>query len=232
MKIQVIASSSNGNCYKIDDGDTSLLIECGISYKEIQKALNFKLSKIDACLITHEHKDHSNAYKELLERGTRLVMSQGTKEALGITSKAVKTIKAKEFITIGTFKIMAFDTVHDVAEPLGFLIESIKTKERLVFFTDTIYQKHIFKDIDYYMVECNYVKSILDSKGNIEPSLRNRVVKSHMSLETLLQFLSKTDLKRTKKIYVMHLSDSNSDENLIKRSIQMHTGKIVEICKG
>ena len=71
---------------------------------------------------------------------------------------------------------------------------------------------------------------MLDDK-NIDQSWRNRVVKSHMSLETLLGFLSKTDLKRTKKIYVMHLSDSNSDENYIKTEIKKLTGKIVEICK-
>lgn len=230
MDIQVIASSSTGNCYKISDGDTSLLIECGISYKEIQKALNFKLSSISACLITHEHKDHSKAYKDLLSKGIRLVMSKGTKEALGITEKTVKLIKAKEFINIGTFKIMAFDTIHDVAEPVGFLIESTKTKERLVFFTDTIYMKYTFKNIDYYMCECNYVKKVLDDK-DIDQLWRNRVVKSHMSLETLLDFLSKTDLKRTKTIYVMHLSDTNSDENYIKTEIQKSTGKQVVICK-
>ncbi len=231
MDIQVIASSSTGNCYKISDGDTSLLIECGISYKEIQKALNFKLSSISACLITHEHKDHIKAYKDLLNKGIRLVMSKGTKEALGITEKTVKLIKAKEFINIGTFKIMAFDTIHDVAEPVGFLIESTKTKERLVFFTDTIYMKYTFKNIDYYMCECNYVKKVLDDK-DIDQLWRNRVVKSHMSLETLLDFLSKTDLKRTKTIYVMHLSDTNSDENYIKTEIQKSTGKQVVICKG
>ena len=158
-------------------------------------------------------------------------MSGGTKKALGIESSTVKPIKAKESIIIGTFKIMAFDTVHDVAEPIGFLIESTKTKERLVFFTDTIYMKYTFKDIDYYMCECNYVKKILDDK-DMDQSWRNRVVKSHMSLETLLDFLRKTDLQRTKKIYVMHLSDGNSDGNYIKREIQKLTGKIVEICKG
>ncbi|WP_100065136.1 MBL fold metallo-hydrolase [Miniphocaeibacter massiliensis] len=229
MNIQVIASSSKGNCYKIDDGDTSLLIECGISYKEIQEALNFKISSIKACLITHEHKDHSKAYKDLLNKGIRLVMSKGTKEALGITENTVKLIKAKESIKIGSFNIMAFDTVHDVAEPIGFLIESNKTGERLVFFTDTIYSRYTFKNIDYYMVECNYVKKFLDDK-DINSTWRNRVVKSHMSLETLLQFLASTDLERTKKIYITHLSDTNSDERYIKTEIQKAIGKVIEIC--
>ncbi len=80
------------------------------------------------------------------------------------------------------------------------------------------------------MVECNYVKALLD-ESDIDQSRRNRVVKSHMSLETLLQFLASTDLERTKAIYVMHLSDTNSDEGLIKREIQKLTGKRVVICK-
>jgi len=55
MEILVIASSSRGNAYRISDGKTSLLLECGVPAREIQKALQFQLHKIDGCLITHEH---------------------------------------------------------------------------------------------------------------------------------------------------------------------------------
>ena len=56
MKIEVIASGSKGNCYKINNEDTALLLECGIPYIKIQEKLNFRLSDIDACFISHEHK--------------------------------------------------------------------------------------------------------------------------------------------------------------------------------
>ena len=49
------ASGSTGNCYKISDGGTPLLLECGIKYKDIQKGCGFKLGEIEACLISHEH---------------------------------------------------------------------------------------------------------------------------------------------------------------------------------
>jgi phosphoribosyl 1,2-cyclic phosphodiesterase len=49
------ASGSRGNCYRITDGRTPLLLECGIPYKEIQKGCGFGLSEIRACLISHEH---------------------------------------------------------------------------------------------------------------------------------------------------------------------------------
>lgn len=55
MKIKVIASGSKGNCYLIDDGETKLLIECGIPFKQIQIGCDFKLSSVAACLVSHEH---------------------------------------------------------------------------------------------------------------------------------------------------------------------------------
>jgi len=84
MDIDIFASGSSGNLYRVDDGRTQVLLECGITFARIQKALSFKLSKIDGCLITHEHMDHAKAVKELLLRGTDCYMSKGTAEALEV----------------------------------------------------------------------------------------------------------------------------------------------------
>lgn len=55
IAITPLASGSTGNCYKISDGRTPLLLECGIKYKDIQKGCGFKLREIVGCLISHEH---------------------------------------------------------------------------------------------------------------------------------------------------------------------------------
>jgi phosphoribosyl 1,2-cyclic phosphodiesterase len=55
MFLKVMGSSSQGNCYLLKSESGSLLIECGIQYKKIQQALNFDLSHIQACLVTHDH---------------------------------------------------------------------------------------------------------------------------------------------------------------------------------
>ena len=93
MKIEVIASGSSGNCYKISNEDTTLLIECGIPYKKIQEALNFKTTDIDGVLVSHEHGDHSKACKDLIKAGVDLYMTKGTKEALKLESHRVKTFE-------------------------------------------------------------------------------------------------------------------------------------------
>lgn len=229
MDIQVIASGSKGNCYTISAGKTTLMLECGISYREIQRALNFDLSSIKACLITHEHKDHCKAYKDLLKRGIPLGMSKGTRESLDIATGRIIELETRKEIIIGDFKVKPFDVVHDCKEPLGFQIESLVTKERLVFFTDTMYSKYTFKEIDYYMVECNYTEDKLNTNRE-ENRWLNRVKRSHMSLETLVEFFKATDLNKTKEIYLMHLSDTNSDYEWILKTIRETTGKIVRIC--
>lgn len=238
MEIEVLGTGSSGNCYKVKIGKATLLLECGLPYKVIQKKLNFKISEIDACLVTHEHMDHAKAIKDLMKAGVDCYMTKGTVEALGINGHRLRTFrpfeKARYYsVVLKNLIIVPFEAVHDVAEPVSYFIKTRDDKESLIFVTDTAYMKYKIPACDVLMIECNYVKSVLDEKdkqGEIDVSLRNRIVKNHMSLETLVEALKAADLSRTKKIYVLHLSDLNSDEELIKKTIQETTGIEVVVC--
>lgn len=237
MKIEIIASGSSGNCYKISNEDTTLLIECGIPYKKIQEALDFKTASIDGVLVSHEHMDHAKACKDLIKAGVDLYMTKGTKEALKLGSHRVKIIdfyskyinRDMGFFEIGSFKVKAFETIHDAKEPVGFVIYDSLEREELVFITDTQYSIYNFSP-DYFMIEINYDKKTINDNQNLNNKLRKRIKENHMSLETAINLLEKSDLKRLKKIYVMHLSDSNSDAKFIKESLQAVAGVSVEIC--
>lgn len=240
MKIQVLGTGSSGNCYKVEIGTATLLLECGLPYKVIQRKLNFKVSQIDACLITHEHMDHAKAIKDLIKAGVDCYMTKGTAEALEVSGHRVNTFYRSpdrqwqyNFKILRDLIILPFEAVHDAKEPVSFYIKSKKDDESLVFVTDTAYLKYKIPDCDCLMIECNYVKEKLDKSarfGNINLALRNRIVKNHLSLENLVEALKASDLKSCKKIYLLHLSDSNSDEELIKRNIQETTGIEVVVC--
>lgn len=234
MDILVIASSSKGNAYRISDGQTSLLLECGVPVREIQKAIGFKLSQIDGCLVSHEHMDHAKAAKELMKKGIEVYSSAGTFEALGLIDQhRANSIKALQQFSIKTFKILAFDVQHDAKEPLGFLIESMITEERLLFFTDTYYLKYTFERLSIIMAECNYSTEIINrnvSEGSISDVHKKRVIRSHMSIETLLEFIKASDTSQLKKIYLLHMSDGNSNADEFKRKVQEITGVEVEVC--
>ena len=237
MKIEVIASGSSGNCYKVINEDTALLIECGIPYKKIQEALNFKTTDIDGVLISHEHMDHAKACKDLIKAGVNLYMTKGTKEALNLDSHRVKIIEFYSkyinrdmgFFEIGSFKVKAFETVHDAREPVGFIICDSLAKEELVFITDTQYSIYNFSP-DYFIIEINYDRETINDNPGLNDKLRERIKKNHMSLETAINLLERSDLSWLKKIYVIHLSDHNSDAEFIKKSLQELTGVAIEIC--
>ena len=81
MKLMVLGSNSAGNCYIIQDENEALILEAGIKFSEVLKGLNFNISKVAACIITHEHGDHFNFVNDFLGRNIPTYASKGTWEA-------------------------------------------------------------------------------------------------------------------------------------------------------
>ncbi len=229
IKISALASGSKGNCYRVTDSRTPLLIECGITFKEIQKGLDFKTSETKGCLITHEHKDHCKAVEDTMRAGIDCYMSRGTAEALGIEGHRGHIVKAKQAFNLGTWTILPFDTKHDAKEPLGFLLAN-QEGDKLLYATDTYYIQYRFQDLTHIMIECNYAKDILQANvraGLVPAVLEKRLLTSHFSLENVKEFLKANDLSRVREIWLLHLSDQNSDAERFKREVQELTGKPV-----
>lgn len=231
IEVTAIASSSKGNCYRITDGSTSLLLECGINYRDIQKALNFQMTQISGCLISHEHGDHVKSIKDVLKAGIDCYMSPGTAGAINVSHHRIKVVEAGKPFKIGTFQIMAFDVQHDVAQPYGFLIMN-KEGEKLLFATDTYYIKYKFSGLTHILVECNYSEKILKENienGSVPKVMEKRLLQSHFSLENVKEFFKANDLSKVQEIWLLHLSSSNSDEKWFKEEIMRLTGKVVYI---
>jgi phosphoribosyl 1,2-cyclic phosphodiesterase len=231
IEVTALASSSKGNCYRVTDGNTPLLLECGINYRDIQKGFNFRMSEVAGCLVTHEHGDHCKSIKDVLKSGIDCYMSKGTAEAIGVNHHRVNPVTSKQPFQVGTWTILPFDVQHDVSEPLGFLLAN-KAGEKLLFATDTFYIKYKFKGLTHIMVECNYSIDILDANialGSVPAVMKKRLMRSHFSLENVKDFLRANDLSKVQEIWLLHLSDSNSDEEEFKREVMSLTGKVVYV---
>lgn len=232
LDIKSLASGSTGNCYKVSDGKTSLLIEAGIPIKKIKQGLNYRLSEIEGVLVSHEHGDHSKAIKDVVKAGINCYMSKGTIEAVGINNHRIIPVKTSKAFKIGTWVGKGFNVEHDAKEPYGFLLWSKNTGDKLVYLTDTYYTRYKFHQLDYIMVECNYAIDILNKNveaGLVHQTMKNRVIKSHFGLENVKDFLKSNDLSKTQEIWLLHLSDMNSHAERFKREIQELTGKLVYI---
>ena len=231
ITVKPLASGSKGNAYHITDGRSPLLLEVGITWKQIQQGLNFKTSELAGCLISHEHQDHCKAVRDVMRAGIDCYMSQGTADALGLSGHRIRQAQARKQFHVGTWTILPFETQHDAAEPLGFLLAN-KDGDKLLYATDTFYIRYRFRGLTHLMIETNYSLDILRENmaaGLVAPELKNRLLKSHMSLETCKEFLKANDLSRVQEIWLIHMSDGNADADRFKREIQALTGKFVTI---
>ena len=227
MDIKVIASGSSGNAYLIGDGRTRLLLDAGIPFKRIQIGCEFKTSSIDGCLVTHRHGDHAAAIPKLIERGITVYGNADVAEFY----EGVQELAALREYTVGTFRVLPFEAVHDVP-CYGYQVTSTATDEKLVYITDSAYVKYTFSGLTHIMIEANYDEDIM--LGNVRDekvpfSLAERVAGTHMSIDTLLELLRANDMTRVRQIYLLHLSDNNSDAEVFKRLVQQETGAEVYI---
>ena len=223
IDIRIIASGSSGNCYLIKDSDKKILIDPGIQFKRIQKALDFDVTGLDFVLLSHEHKDHSHAVFDIIKHGVRVLTSDGTANALGIAHTRLVSETEGGF---SGWKVLPFRTHHDAIEPLGFLILS-PSGSKIFYATDTYYISYKFSGITHYMIECNYSKDLLEKNTDLPNNVKCRIITSHFELENVKDFFRHQDLSQTIAIYLLHLSDSNSDQERFIREIQQVTGKPV-----
>lgn len=233
MKIKVLASGSSGNCYLLQLKNETLILECGITFRQIVEGLDFDLENVVGCLVTHEHKDHSKAIKYLNMDGIDVYASKGTFESLGIEHHRAKVIESEKLFKVGNFNIMPFENKHDAKEPLGFLINH-KEIGNLLFITDSYYCEYNFNNLNHILIECNYSKNILDENidnGVIPVGLRNRIVKSHFELNNVIEFLKSNDLSKVNTLMLLHLSSSNSDANYFTKEIAKTTGLAIEVAR-
>lgn len=231
MKLKILASGSKGNCYVLESPTGSLLIECGLPWWEIQKGLDFDLSDVLGCLISHSHLDHCKAVRDVLRNGIDVWVTEETMRdmpeqkdnyyRLPYLCSPIKHLGIKDF------SIVPFETEHDAEGSVGFLIQYRPTGEKLLYLTDSYYCKYRFNGLHYILIECNYTKETLDKNveaGLIDEALKRRLLESHFSLEHVKDFLRANDLSQCRKIVLLHLSDYNSDAARMKNEIEALTG--------
>lgn len=233
MQIDVLASSSLGNAYLVSDGATSILLDAGIPYKELQVKSDFKVNEVAACFVSHEHGDHSKAVKDLLKSAIDVYALPETLSALKVEEHhRAHGVKPSEYFVVNTFVIMPVEMYHD-CPCVGYMVYSTKTGERLFFATDTYKITVNPQSPDYLILEINYQKEIVNNlvnEGKMEASIRARLLFSHYEMSKALNWLKRIDKSRLKRIYVAHLSSGHSNAEEIKKAVIAETGIPTTIC--
>jgi phosphoribosyl 1,2-cyclic phosphodiesterase len=227
MKLIIVGTGSAGNCYILEGSTSSLMIECGVRFFDIKRALNFNYSRVAGVIVSHEHKDHCRSAQDVAAAGINIFASAGTIAALGFKHHRLFQLKDGSTYEIGEFNVMPFTVKHDAAEPFGFIIHHNECGN-VLFLTDTVYSPYRFADLNQIIIEANYSSDIVEERnilGSMNGALTSRVIGSHMSIDTCLRLLEANDLSNVNNIVLIHLSDGNSNEQQFVERIANVTGK-------
>lgn len=214
MKLKVLGSGSSGNCYILENDNEALIIEAGLPFMKVKKALNFNVMKIKAVLITHIHSDHHFYWFQYARAGIPVF------EPFRLDGSNLEFDNSQ-------FRVMAFDNrdksgrwLHNNSDGsecpcYGFHITHPEIGS-LVYATDTEYVRWRFKAVNHILCEANYDMQFVDrDEANYEHRLRG-----HMSLDTALEFISTNDNPALRNVVLIHLSDKSGDPALFKQKTE------------
>lgn len=224
MKFKQFYSGSTGNLYLLEAGGERFLIECGVTWAKIQESLEFDLSGIAGCLLTHEHQDHCKAVRDVMKKGIKVFSSFGTIDSLGVLSDRMAwELVEKECYNLGGFRIYPYNAHHDCVEPYLYTIRH--GDESMLFATDTSHIKQRFRaKFDIIAIECSYDKHTLRAmveSGKIHESVAKRLLTSHLEKSNAMDYLTKyCDLSKCSEIHLLHCSGDNIDRERVRQEFE------------
>lgn len=201
MKLKVLGSGSSGNCYILESNSEALIIEAGLPFMEVKKALNFDVRKIAGVLVSHIHKDHAAAVDDFVKAGIHAFKPYGCD-------------LNRQFRIYGRFTVDAFALKHDVP-CFGFLI-SHPDIGKMVYVSDTQYCKYKFKNVNHILVEANYLLEYLPENE----AKREHVLAGHMSIDTAERFVVNNSNSALQNVVLIHLSKGSANPRMFKQRIQ------------
>lgn len=215
MKLKCLGSGSQqGNCYLLSTETETLILDCGIPIIEIKKGLNFDLSKVLGCVVTHSHKDHSLSVKDFENMGIPVYKPYENKEPINLNGWN-GTIQAFD-LTDKNGKFMHTNADGSECPCYGFLITH-PDLGRMLYITDTELVKWRFKDINHILISCNYQKKYIDDENLAK---RNHVFRGHMELETVKEFIKANNSESLQSIILCHLSNDNANPEECKAEVE------------
>lgn len=226
MRICILGSGSSGNATLIVAGETRVLIDCGMSGRELMRRLQEvgeEPSRLTAVVITHEHGDHARGLAVISKSlGVPVHISSAALAACNFGEK-VKQIKCGEDVSssqdfeIGPLKFHPFSIPHDAADPFAFTVECKGAKVGMA--VDLGYYNALaaerFRGADVLIIEANYEADMLRACTFYPWSLKQRIMSrmGHVSNDEMARFLKEDFDGRAQYVVLAHLSrNSNHPE--------------------
>jgi phosphoribosyl 1,2-cyclic phosphodiesterase len=225
LAICSLASGSSGNCYLIYSKRAAVIVDAGISGKQMLerlRILGFAPEQIRAIMVTHEHSDHIRGLSQLAKKtGAFIYSAPGTIDCLEQSISArTSPMQPGDSLRIEDLEIKAFRVSHDAAEPLAFSFRSSGRQISIVTDTGVLTEeiRENMRDADILVLESNHDENIL-RMGRYPWFLKQRILgpEGHLSNDAaalgLLELMERDrseGIERRRQVLLAHLSKENN----------------------
>jgi len=231
--IASLNSGSNGNCYYVGNANEAVLVDVGISCREVEKRmkrLGLAMEKVKAIFISHEHTDHISGLEVTAKKfNLPVYITDATLQnsRLKIDPSLKCSFKEYKPIDVGALSVIAFPKSHDAADAYSFVIEQAGI--RVGVFTDIGHTcEHVianFKQCHAVFLEANYDEKML-AEGGYPYYLQKRISgdKGHLSNTQALELFTKHRAPYLNHLLLSHLSKNNNSPELVHELFAKYAG--------
>lgn len=230
LYITALASGSNGNCYYIGNDTEAVLVDAGITCREIErrmKSLGLDLNRVKAIFVSHEHSDHIQGIPVLAKKyALPVYITPPTLRSgrLFLDGHLVRSFSNNETVSVGALTVTPFSKLHDACDPYSFTIAFRGLKVGV--FTDIGHPcaalvRH-FGECHAAFLEANYDEEMLE-RGSYPYHLKNRIRggRGHLSNRQALELFRQHRPPHMSHLLLAHLSKNNNCPKLVQ---QLFTG--------
>jgi phosphoribosyl 1,2-cyclic phosphodiesterase len=236
LRFASIGSGSKGNCLVAEVGNTRVLLDCGLSPREVERRLariGLTPADITGIIVTHEHDDHAGqVYPFAALHKVPVWLTHGTQAAMADSGKLpgevdTRTIHGRDAFAIGDLEVRPYTVPHDAREPVQFVLSD--GAFRLGVLTDigasTPHVEATLSGCDALVLECNHDYDMLWG-GEYPKWLKERISGpfGHLSNAASEKLLSGLDRSRMKHVLAAHLSHQNNRPELAREALARAMG--------
>lgn len=229
MRFSILGSGSAGNAAILECGSTRILIDAGLSAKQLclrLSSLRIDPASLSGILLTHEHGDHIRGLKNFLKNHpVPVYATAGTAHIVreqNLGNTPWKSFEAGQTFTLDRLTIRSFSIQHDAVDPVGFVIENSGLRFGLLSDAGHVTSSvtHHLRGLSALFVEANYDDELLELDTKRPWSIKQRIASRHghlsnVQVEALLREIAHAELMQ---IVFGHLSsDCNCPDKVTTR---------------
>ena len=230
MKVCPLASGSSGNCTYVQNGSTGVLVDAGLTGKQVEarlQGIGVDASRLQGSVVSHEHQDHIQGVGVLARRyGFPVWMTQGTLDASKQTFRGTERVRVfgnDEGFHIGDLAFQPFQLPHDAADPVNFSVSDGEAQVAIATdmgaVTHLVYER--LRGADLVIMEANYDRKLL-MDGPYPWDLKKRISgrHGHLSNDGAAEALCRLVEAGLERAVLAHLSDQNNRPDLAMGTCQ------------